>query len=129
MQRFEPSSKLGVGQIASRCRIASVLSVKTFFIMTLNGSARCYTKFDWLKKSVHPIKFHVISIFRILGHSEKGLWIFIVCKDFIIPDVMVCKSASEHELVSTSILTHRSSISSCEKRNSDHQGLSICTLC
>ena len=36
---------------------------KTFLIMTSNADSRCYMKFDWLAKSVEPIKFRVSFIF------------------------------------------------------------------
>ena len=33
-----------------------------YFYLTSNADSRCYTKFDWLRKNVVPIKYHVKSL-------------------------------------------------------------------
>ena len=39
--------------------------------MTSNADLGCYTKFDWLRQNVGPIKFHLTLFLRILRHYEK----------------------------------------------------------
>ena len=44
----------------------SRISNLIFLIMTSKAKKKCYTKFDWLRKNVEPIKFHVRLLFSAL---------------------------------------------------------------